>query len=417
MTNLLARLFVAGITLFSCLGETVAKDVHVRGYTRKDGNEVRPHYRSAPDGNFSNNWSTLGNVNPYTNEIGTKTRPSPSPYGRTHFDSVHPPLVTSVPPETTTPELSTGSQSQAIELENARLAIEAQARQRREAEALFRLASERRIAAESALRKIEFEKIEARTLAEARLKMTEDARRLEEKWSIDETKRRQQDLDYANAQLAALLNAQEKAETMAVLGEHQRAATTEAAIAAAHRKASAKFFGDGRQEQRDLRRKRADDFARAQRAVQVRTGAQSRESTRQLAIAQSRYEWTTTIADRKEARESSWLAEKKRWRTETEQSIASAADWRRREWELKEQYLIADAKSKLEGQIAQGAYAFASAAPEAGEQAEPRTESSARGLATSQDKVTDHSTPTGAVSLGAIITVLASAAATLLLRL
>jgi hypothetical protein len=52
------------------------RDVSVRGYTRKDGTYVRPHHRSAPDGNFSNNWSTRGNVNPYTREIGTLTSPN-----------------------------------------------------------------------------------------------------------------------------------------------------------------------------------------------------------------------------------------------------------------------------------------------------------------------------------------------------
>lgn len=52
-----------------------AKDVHVKAYTRSDGTHVQAHYRSAPDGNFDNNWSTLGNVNPYTGELGTLTSP------------------------------------------------------------------------------------------------------------------------------------------------------------------------------------------------------------------------------------------------------------------------------------------------------------------------------------------------------
>ncbi len=34
-------------------------DVHVRGYTRKDGTYVSPHYRSAPDGVVSNNYSCI----------------------------------------------------------------------------------------------------------------------------------------------------------------------------------------------------------------------------------------------------------------------------------------------------------------------------------------------------------------------
>ena len=51
----------------------VAKDVHVRGYTRKDGTFVAPHYRSAPDSSVNNNWSTSPNINPYTGQQGTRT--------------------------------------------------------------------------------------------------------------------------------------------------------------------------------------------------------------------------------------------------------------------------------------------------------------------------------------------------------
>jgi len=65
-----------------------AKNVHVKGYYRKDGTYVRPHYRSAPDGNFYNNWSTKGNINPYTGKPGTKVTPPSSykkyPYSRSY---------------------------------------------------------------------------------------------------------------------------------------------------------------------------------------------------------------------------------------------------------------------------------------------------------------------------------------------
>jgi hypothetical protein len=53
-------------------GSSSGKPVHVKGYTKKDGTYVAPHYRSAPDGNKSNNWSTKGNVNPYTGKAGTQ---------------------------------------------------------------------------------------------------------------------------------------------------------------------------------------------------------------------------------------------------------------------------------------------------------------------------------------------------------
>ena len=51
-------------------------DVNVRGYTRSDGTYVAPHMRSRPDGSFWNNWSTRGNVNPYTGKPGTRDYPS-----------------------------------------------------------------------------------------------------------------------------------------------------------------------------------------------------------------------------------------------------------------------------------------------------------------------------------------------------
>ena len=70
--------------------------VHVHGYFRKNGTYVAPHYRSHPDGNFWNNWSTRGNINPFTGKLGTKdypngawvgTRSSNSTYN-TPFDGV-----------------------------------------------------------------------------------------------------------------------------------------------------------------------------------------------------------------------------------------------------------------------------------------------------------------------------------------
>lgn len=43
--------------------------VRVRGYLRKDGTYVQPHYRSDPNGNPYDNWSFPGNVNPFTGKI------------------------------------------------------------------------------------------------------------------------------------------------------------------------------------------------------------------------------------------------------------------------------------------------------------------------------------------------------------
>jgi len=58
-------LFVAAI-----VRPAFGADVSVGGHYRRDGTYVQPHMRSAPDGNRLNNWSTEGNVNPYTGKEG-----------------------------------------------------------------------------------------------------------------------------------------------------------------------------------------------------------------------------------------------------------------------------------------------------------------------------------------------------------
>lgn len=52
--------------------ESANADVYVNGYIKKDGTYVQPHYRSDPNGSFNDNWSTQGNVNPYTGQEGYK---------------------------------------------------------------------------------------------------------------------------------------------------------------------------------------------------------------------------------------------------------------------------------------------------------------------------------------------------------
>ena len=70
-------LLVLGLTVcvFAGIGQT-----RVRGHFRKDGTYVMPHYRSRADSSFWNNWSTSGNLNPYTGKYGTRTSP-PASYG------------------------------------------------------------------------------------------------------------------------------------------------------------------------------------------------------------------------------------------------------------------------------------------------------------------------------------------------
>ena len=77
----MTRLLIAAICSVVLTSPTLAgppkssRDVQVRGYTNKNGTRVSPHHGSNPDGNFKNNWSTKGNINPYTLKEGTKVTP------------------------------------------------------------------------------------------------------------------------------------------------------------------------------------------------------------------------------------------------------------------------------------------------------------------------------------------------------
>jgi hypothetical protein len=53
-------------------GYSLHSPVHVRSYSRHNGQYVGPHFRTAPNHSKLDNWSTRGNVNPYTGRIGTK---------------------------------------------------------------------------------------------------------------------------------------------------------------------------------------------------------------------------------------------------------------------------------------------------------------------------------------------------------
>lgn len=67
----------------------VLADVSVRGYHRKDGTYVQPHHRSDPNHTTKDNWSTRGNINPYTGKIGTQDpehRKNESNRNFNHFD-------------------------------------------------------------------------------------------------------------------------------------------------------------------------------------------------------------------------------------------------------------------------------------------------------------------------------------------
>ena len=65
-------LAVATVLFSLSVQHGVSADTWVEGYARKDGREVRGHWRSTPNGTDRDNWSTWPNVNPRTGKRGEK---------------------------------------------------------------------------------------------------------------------------------------------------------------------------------------------------------------------------------------------------------------------------------------------------------------------------------------------------------
>jgi hypothetical protein len=66
-------LIAAAVSLLACAsGSAMAQGVYHDGFTRQNGTYVQPHYQSAPDHGYNNNWSTSPNVNPYTGQQGAR---------------------------------------------------------------------------------------------------------------------------------------------------------------------------------------------------------------------------------------------------------------------------------------------------------------------------------------------------------
>ena len=64
------------------IAPAVSAQTRVNGYYRSNGTYVAPHYRSTPNSTTSDNYSTRGNSNPYTGQLGTRTPDSSgSSYG------------------------------------------------------------------------------------------------------------------------------------------------------------------------------------------------------------------------------------------------------------------------------------------------------------------------------------------------
>jgi|LakMenEpi03Aug12_release.lakeMendotaPanAssembly.Ray.scaffolds.fasta_scaffold1728646_1 major membrane immunogen (membrane-anchored lipoprotein) len=62
---------------------------YVNGYFKSNGTFVQGHYRTEANTTVTDNWSTIGNINPYTGEIGTKVIADYSNYNSNyiHYES------------------------------------------------------------------------------------------------------------------------------------------------------------------------------------------------------------------------------------------------------------------------------------------------------------------------------------------
>ncbi len=69
MKNLIITLVFILVSSFS-----FSQSVWVNGYTKSNGTYVQSHYRTAPNNTVNDNYSTKGNINPYTGKKGTKPR-------------------------------------------------------------------------------------------------------------------------------------------------------------------------------------------------------------------------------------------------------------------------------------------------------------------------------------------------------
>jgi hypothetical protein len=60
------------VLLSLALTTVTVSQVHHRGYVTKKGTYVAPHVQSRSDHSKQNNYSTKGNVNPYTGKKGRR---------------------------------------------------------------------------------------------------------------------------------------------------------------------------------------------------------------------------------------------------------------------------------------------------------------------------------------------------------
>jgi len=92
--------FILALFAAALITPALSAQVYVKGYVTKNGTYVAPHYRSSPNTTTLDNYSTRGNVNPYTGQVGTR-----DPYPSTTYTpaTTNRPVTTYTPPSAYTP--------------------------------------------------------------------------------------------------------------------------------------------------------------------------------------------------------------------------------------------------------------------------------------------------------------------------
>ena len=65
------KIFFVIIIILLFVEIAFAKDMRVRSHIRKDGTYIQSHMKTKPNHTLRDNYSTKGNVNPYTEKHGT----------------------------------------------------------------------------------------------------------------------------------------------------------------------------------------------------------------------------------------------------------------------------------------------------------------------------------------------------------
>jgi hypothetical protein len=81
--------------LFAATTSFAQTSTYVSGYTKSNGTYVQGYYRTTPNNTRNDNYSTVGNVNPYTGTYGTK--PTTTYVPTTTYSSYSTPTYSNTP--------------------------------------------------------------------------------------------------------------------------------------------------------------------------------------------------------------------------------------------------------------------------------------------------------------------------------